>query len=227
MYASEQGYNPLRGEYPTALKLKGRLMKIINLVLLLFLLAGGASAQAVSTPSDAPGVAVIEKNWRREMRNPALEEDPLRPNREQAEMERAMKQNQRDNALRNNIGLPPLPPPPRVPSSRSDDTPSLTIEYVYRAKISNTGTKAIRKLVWEYVFFDPSTQREVGRRRNESKVNISPGKTSNVVVRSASPPAGTVNVAQTGKKSQEQYSEQVVIQRIEYADGSVWRRDSN
>lgn len=202
-------------------------MKILNLLLLLLMLAGVASAQAVSNPPDAPGVAVIEKSWRREIRNLALDEDPFRANREQMELERAVKQNQRENATRANAGLPAVPPPTRAPSSRSGQSEPPTVEYVYRAKVSNTGTKAIRKLVWEYVFFDPSTQREVGRRRNETKVSIRPGKTSNVVGRSASPPAGIVNVSQTGKKPREQYSEQVVIQSIEYTDGSVWQRAEN
>ncbi len=206
-------------------------MKILNSLLLLLLLAVGVSAQAVSNGADAPGVAVLEKNWRREVRNPMLEEDPMRANIEQEELERAMKQNQRTNAIRASMGLPPVPPPSRVPSARDDDRApapsSLIVLYVYRAKVSNTGSKAIRKLVWEYVFFDPSTQKEVGRRRHENKVNIRPGKSTNLVARSVSPPTGVIDAAQAGKKSRNQYAEQIVIQRIEYADGAVWQRKSN
>jgi hypothetical protein len=203
-------------------------MKILNLLLLLFLLAGGVSAQAISNTSKAPGVEVLEKDWRRQVRNPLLEEDPLRVNTEQMELERARQQNQRDNAIRSSMGLPPLPPPTRAPGAATPPTDRrITVRYIYRAKVSNTGSKAIRKLVWEYVFFDPNTQKEIGRRRYESKVNIRPGKSSSMVETSISPPTGTIDATQTGKELKSQYSEQVVIQRIEYADGTVWQRDAN
>jgi hypothetical protein len=103
----------------------------------------------------------------------------------------------------------------------------VSVEYLYEAKFMNTGERKIRKLVWEYVFFEPGTQNEVGRRQIESKVSINPGKIGSVAVRSASPPSGIVSVSQTGKKPQEQYSEQVVIKSIEYDDGSVWQRPAN
>src|SRR5918912_1720584 len=158
------------------------LMKIIYTALLLFLLTGSVFAQALENPSDAPGITVVEKSWRKEVRYPALEEDPLRPNTEQLELERARRQTQAENAVRARLGLPQLPPPTRVPSmpdNQTDNRP--VVEYIYKARVNNTGTKAIRKLVWEYVFFDPATQKEVGRRRHESKVNIRPGKSTNLV----------------------------------------------
>ncbi|HEY0320173.1 MAG TPA: hypothetical protein VGC66_04310 [Pyrinomonadaceae bacterium] len=201
-------------------------MKVLNLLLLLFLLAGSAAAQAISNPSGAPGVAVIKQSWRRIERNPALDEDPMRINQEEMDIQRAQRATQRENAIRASRGQDPLPLPRGTPSRRSISKP-LWVEYVYEARFMNTGTLKIRKLVWEYVFFEAGTKQEVGRRLIESKVNISPGKTGSVTVRSASPPASTVNVEQTGKKLREQYSEQVVIQSIEYDDGSVWQRPAN
>lgn len=201
-------------------------MKVLNLLLLLFLLAGGAAAQAISNPSSAPGVSVIKQNWRRIERNPALDEDPMLINQEEMELQRVQRAIQRENALRIRRGQEPLPLPRGTPSRGSIGKP-VSVEYVYEAKFMNTGTLKIRKLVWEYVFFEAGTEREVGRRRNESKVSISPGKTGNATVRSASPPAGIITIAQTGKKPREQYSEQVIIQSIEYADGSVWQRPAN
>jgi hypothetical protein len=198
-------------------------MRVISLLLLLFLTGVYAPAQDLSTATDAPGIVVLEKKWRSEVRNPALEEDPLKVNEEQREQERAARQNQADNVIRARLGLPALPPPLPRPSTR----PAMgkpTVEYVYQAKIKNTGTKAISRLVWEYVFFDPATQREVGRRRYESKVKIRPGKTESLTARSSSPPTGTVDAAQAGKKMKELYTEKVLIERIEYADGSFWSR---
>lgn len=202
-------------------------MRVLNLLLLLFLLAGGVSAQDLPAVADAPDVVVVEKKWRSEMRYPLLEQDPLRPNMEQMELERALKQNQRDNSIRASMGLPPLPPPTRVPAMREEKNGSPTVQYIYQARFMNSGTRQIKRVVWEYVFFDPATQKEVGRRSNDSKVEIRPGKTKNVTVRSAVPPTSTINVTQMGKKQPEQYTEQVVIQKIEYSDGTFWHRPSN
>jgi len=208
-------------------------MKIINSLLLLLLLVGAASPQAASNPSEstptgAPGLTVVEQNWRRQVRNPWMDEDPMRASTDRIELERARQQNMRDNAIRASLGLPPLPPPTRVPRAGGSDINDMparpTVEYIYKAKVSNTGSKAVRRLVWEYVFFDPATQKEVGRRRHENRVNIRPGKTANLTGRSISPPTGAIDAKQAGKKPKDQYSEQVVIVRVEYADGSVWLR---
>lgn len=199
-------------------------MKALSLLLLLLLTTVPAPAQDLATDSDAPGVLVVDKKWRSEVRNPALEEDPLRPNEEQREQEREARQTQADNVARARVGLPPLPPPIPRPKPRPAMDQRPTVEYIYQAKIKNTGTKAIRRVVWEYVFLDPATQREVGRRRHESRVTIRPGKTESLMVRTSSPPTGTIDARKAGKKERELYTEKVLIQRIEYADGSFWSR---
>ena len=101
------------------------------------------------------------------------------------------------------------------------------VTYVYEVKIRNTGEKRIRTLTWEYVFFEPGTELEVGRRRFVSKVPHWPRQNRDVVMRSTSPPTGTFDAAKAGKKSSDQYAEQVVIQSVVYADGSVWQAASN
>jgi hypothetical protein len=107
--------------------------------------------------------------------------------------------------------------------SRETRRTGITVLYVYEVKVRNNGAKGIRKLTWDYAFFEPGTETELGRRRFISKVNIGPGGTSTVTVRAAAAPTGIVDARQAGKKPQDMYSEQVVIQRVEYADGSVWR----
>jgi hypothetical protein len=202
-------------------------MKMIKLLLLLFLLTGTLSAQEASSTSNAPGVTAEARGWRSQIRNPALDEDPLLPSQDRQEQERAIQQNRRDNEVRARLGLPQLPPPVPRPQINTEPMEKPTVEYIYKARVTNNGEKAIRKLVWEYVFFEPGTQKEVGRRRNESKVNIKPGKSSELVVRSISPPTGTIDASRAGKKPKDQYAEQVVIQSIEYSDGTVWQRDKN
>lgn len=103
----------------------------------------------------------------------------------------------------------------------------LSVTYIYEVKIRNIGKKDIRSLAWDYVFFDPGTQREVGRRKFVSEVSIGPSKTRRVVVRAASSPTGIIDAAQAGKNSRNLYSEQVIIQSVGYADGSGWKAPSN
>ena len=197
-------------------------MKILSLLLLIFLLSDVSSAQNLSGLSDAPDVAVVQKNWRRDVRNPALEEDPFRANNEQAALERTRaEQKQIPGKLREIKPPEPAPLPDKLPDTAA---PGTRVTYIYSVKIRNTGTKTIRTVVWEYVFFDPETQNEVGRRHYTSRVKIQPGKSGDLVARSALPPSNVVRATKKGKEPQDQYSEQVVIQRLEFTDDTAWQR---
>jgi hypothetical protein len=195
-------------------------------ILLLFLFATGNSAQALSNPSDLPNVTVVQKKWHMEVHNPALDKDPVKAMREGEQAESERKNADSQSETRTQKGMPPetrsVPIPAPDPGAHG-----LSVSYVYEVKVRNTGEKEIRTLTWEYLFLEPGTERELGRRRFESKVSIGPGKIKNLVMRSTSSPTGTVDATTAGKKPQDLYSEQVVIQRIEYADGSVWQAASN
>jgi hypothetical protein len=129
----------------------------------------------------------------------------------------------RQNELRVRQGKSPeIAPPPRKNTSERAANNYLA-RYIYELKIKNNGEKTIRAIIWEYVFFEPNTEIVVGQRQFISKVSISPGKTKNIVVYSASPPTETINATKASNKSRELYSEQIVIQSIEYEDGSLWK----
>lgn len=203
-------------------------MKTIYPMFLLFLLAGGAFAQSLVNPSQRQNLEILQKEWRLQFRDPALdEEDPFRANEELRQEQREVKETFRRNEIRARQGLPPEVNTARLREleekvlQTKDSQPSTT--YFYQIKVKNSGEKEIRAFVWDYVFFEPGTEKEVGRRQFSSEVRLLPGKTKNLVIRSASPPAGAVNAANAGKKLRDQYSEQIIIQSIEYADGSIWK----
>lgn len=201
-------------------------MKVPGSMLMLVLFVLCASAQTPSKLSAGPEVTVLQKKWRMDVRNPALEKDPLWPNKQREQEEALQREDARENENRIRMGEPTLPPRVRVP--RPDRGPRrLWVTYIYEVKVRNTGVKEIRTLTWEYEFFEPGTERLVGRLRIVSNVNISPGKTRNVLVRTTSSPTGTVDATKAGKKPQDQYSERVVIRSVSYADGSVWQATSN
>lgn len=202
-------------------------MKVLRIAALTCLLAGGvASAQekeATPTLPEAPGVTVLQNKWRREVRHPALDEDPFRAGRDATQLEQGKKETMRENAINKQLGRDVVALPSEQPALVSARGPSP--RYIYEAKIMNSGTKIIRALVWDYVFFDPNTQQDAGRHQYRSEISLRPGKTKNLVGFSQSPQTGVVDVMKTGTKLQRQYAERVVISRIEYADGSVWQRD--
>jgi hypothetical protein len=201
-------------------------MRLLYSMLVLFLFASCASAQTLSNPSERSNLTVIQKKWRIEVRNPAVEKDPIQAMSEREREERRRKEIESMNEALNERGMPTKPSSVPVPSPETGHR-GITVTYVYEVKVSNTGEKGIRALTWDYVFLEPGTEIEVGRRRFVSKVSISPGSTRNVIVRSATSPTGTINARKAGKKPRDQYSEQVVIQRVEYADSSVWQLGSN
>ena len=198
-------------------------MKVLSSGLVLFLVAICASAQTASTP---PDVKVLQNSWRIEVRNPALEQDPLAPNKERLREESEQRSAARENENRARLGEPALPPSVRR-SAPETGAGRLSVIYVYEIKVRNTGRKEIRTLTWEYVFFEPGTAQEVGRLQMVSLVSIKPGTNRHLVKRTTSSPTGTVDASKAGQKPSEQYSVQVVIRSIAYADGSVWSAAPN
>ena len=197
-------------------------MKILSSALLLFLFAVCAAAQGAQASSAPPDVKVLESKWRIDLYNPALDKDPLAPSKARQQEERNQQDVARENENRVRQGEPALPPVVRQSGSETGTTSRLKAFYIYELKVKNTGRQEIRTLIWEYVFLEPGTTQEVGRRQFASKVGMKPGSTKHLVVHSSESPSGTINAARAGKNPRDQYSEQIVIRTIEYADGSVW-----
>ena len=202
-------------------------MRILSSGLVLFLFAVCASAQGGQAPSAPPDITVLQSKWRIDMYNPALDKDPLAASKEQQqeELQRQAAAEANENRIRQ--GEPALPPVVRKSAPETKSAPEakasrLKAIYVYELKVRNTGQQEIRTLTWEYVFFEPGTTQGVGRLQFVSKASMKPGQTRNIVVRSTEAPAGTINATKAGKNARDQYSEQIVIRKVGYADGSVW-----
>jgi hypothetical protein len=96
--------------------------------------------------------------------------------------------------------------------------------FVYRLKVHNTDTKVIEFLFWEYQFIDKSNATPVAQRQFLCAVFIKPDKDKNVEAFSTSGPGDVITVGMLSKKSGDLFQEKVVINRVEYADGSIWQR---
>jgi hypothetical protein len=198
-------------------------MKILFASILLGFLGVCCLAQRPAASPEASALVVIAKKWHSEMRNPALDGDPIGD--ADSSLEEVRERRMADLRNEKSSGLGPvgeLPPPKIVKPETPGRNPSIT--YIYEVKLRNDGKMDIAAVTWEYVFQDPDSGREVGRRKFESRIPIGAGKTKNLSVQSAIPPTGTITAVEAGNKTPkpDRYTEKVAILSVEYSDGSKW-----
>ena len=88
--------------------------------------------------------------------------------------------------------------------------------YIMRMEVKNVGPNTIKNIVWE---FQPSAQTaDFELRQYVCTIKAKPNESKAFELMS---PAAPVKVVSAEKKAQDG---KVVINRIEYADGSVWKR---
>ena len=200
-------------------------MKVIFFISLLFLSAIIAPGQSLPAASVKSSLTVLQKGWRFEIYNPALDVDPFEANNEQQQLKNDRQRTAEINRNRAIAKLPPVSVPYRIPPLKETSRRDASVSYIYTVKLRNEGEKEIRGLIWEYVFFEPVTEKEVGRRQFLTDVKIKPGKTQNLIMRSAAPPTETIGASRKTGKLREKFSEKIVIRAIEFADGSLWVAD--
>jgi hypothetical protein len=96
--------------------------------------------------------------------------------------------------------------------------------YSYRAKIHNASGKLIEVVFWEYQFKDTPNSTVISRRQFLCGVSIKPEKDKELQAFSLSGPSDVISVAVLADKSKNSGEEMAVINRVEFADGSIWQR---
>src|SRR5919205_582976 len=202
-------------------------MKILLLLSLLLSLL--VPFQGPMVTSDAAPLTVANFKWSRARRNvdaPAVEGEA--PARAMIPQNRNFARNARIND----------PQGVRDPNGDTIDGRSAAMEksvaesrapksqpmdgYAYRIKVQNPTTKVVEIVFWEYQFHDPANPDLVARRQFLCGVNIPAGKGKDLEGFSLSGPSEVVNV--NTLESGAGPKETVVINRIEYSDGTVWQR---
>ncbi|MDT7777722.1 MAG: hypothetical protein QOC99_234 [Acidobacteriota bacterium] len=110
-----------------------------------------------------------------------------------------------------------------VQESRSPKSEPVDV-YAYRARVRNAGAKPIEVLFWEYQFKESANPRNVVRRQFLCGVQIKPDKEKELQANTLAGPDDVISVESLAKHSANLYQEKVVINRVEYADGSIWQR---
>lgn len=96
--------------------------------------------------------------------------------------------------------------------------------YIYRVKLQNTSSKIVEVLFFEYQSIDTAAPENITRRQFMCGVNIGPGKTAQLEGFTLSGPSATVDVESLSKKGSNPFQERVVINRVEFADDTLWQR---
>jgi hypothetical protein len=94
--------------------------------------------------------------------------------------------------------------------------------YLYHIKVQNPGPKAVEIVFWEYRFYDPANPDLVSRRQFLCAVNIAAGKGKELEGFSLASPSDVVNVKTLNSGTP--FKEEVLINRVEYTDGSMTQR---
>jgi len=89
-------------------------------------------------------------------------------------------------------------------------------QYVIRLEVKNVGANTIKSMVWEYQPTAQTANYDLRQYVCTMKAKPKESKTFELIS-----PSSPVKVVSADKKEQEG---KVVINRIEYADGSVWKR---
>ncbi len=208
-------------------------MKTCGVLLQLILTLGAAAAGTLAqNPTDAPAapdVTVLKFNWSKE--RIGWERDPFSGAVESPDEMRIRTRNERriEDAKRggNSIEIDRLRRDARadaaiIESQRRQAPPRYA--FLYKASIKNNGAKTITAIDWDYVFYEAGTEREVGRRQFTSDAKIGAGKSKELSALASAPPAATVSVYKLDRDERQSLDGRVEMNRIVYADGSVWQR---
>ncbi len=203
-------------------------MKMLLRLTSVWLLAVMAVAQTSAPAEEPPDLLIVKFNWER--RSPidgtltASTDVYLgsqeRRRRNDGTYESVLTDPNPDPATASTIERARRNDPDNIPPGERKE------QYAYRVTLENRAAKNIKAIYWDYVFLDPETEAEADRHQFYHKEKIGAGKKRELQSLVPSPPTRVINVNDIGKKTETKYKEKIIINRIEYTDGSYWQRSS-
>lgn len=112
----------------------------------------------------------------------------------------------------------------RISRDARAQPPKLIEGFSYRVKLKNESSKPAEVVFWEYQFIDNSTPEVVTRRQFLCGLNLKPGKEKELIAFSLAGASKVVSAESLAKKTAKPPQERVLINRVEYADGTIWQR---
>jgi hypothetical protein len=214
----------IRSTYSVRAFRKGRKVKALMLLPTLFALAISSQAQTQPpTPGPAP-LSVLGCKWTRAARSEGSSGDQERKGKEAAlDQQIALANREADDAGKNVSGesltlgqrkqaqLDQIPLPAGVVKG-----------YLYEVHVRNITDQTIKRLQWAYVFTDVLTQKEIVRHAFYDRTKIPPGHEKKLAAFTRGSPPSVINVKELSKNGNKPWGESVVIDRVEFADGTIW-----
>jgi hypothetical protein len=203
-------------------------MKLLITAACLLVSSYGVFGQPATPTSDTPQLSILKYSWNKE--RVGWERDPFSGPVENFDEMRVRARNEKRilDAKRggNSAEVNKLERDARsdqaLISEIHKNTPS-RYGFVYKTSIRNDGTKTIKTIDWDYVFYDMATQTELGRRQFTSVEKIQPGKTKELKFFIKGPPTRTISVNALNKNERVNLGETILVVRVEYEDSSVWQ----
>jgi hypothetical protein len=201
---------------------------MLALLLLPYLFGPSVTAQDPVAPTESPPVIAVSFKWFKD-RQPAENVAPsLAPQPEMNDANKNMARQRRQNASAGD----------RDPNLDSMDGRSAALDkivqdsresppidgFTYAVRFQNLGALTTQTVFWEYQFKETGNATSISRRRFVCAVKIKPQKQTDLRVFSTLGPSNVIDVKNLSKGSGEQFQESVVIDRVEYADGTSWER---
>jgi hypothetical protein len=201
-------------------------MKTVLLLSLALMLFTQGQSPAIST--DGNPVVVVSSRWFRDRQAITYQPDVTAPAAAMIAANKNFEKNRRANTS----------PGERDPNLDTLDGRSAAMEkavqesrapkpvdgYAYRAKIHNASGKTIEVIFWEYQFKETADSSAVSRRQFLCGVSIKPEKDKELQAFAVSAPRDVISVDALAKKSESGAEDKVLINRVEYTDGSIWQR---
>jgi len=206
-----------------------RVILLLTLTLLLPQTQSPPHTKESPSTKDAPLITVLSFKWSRIRKTMKAEVENTAPAREMIADNKNYPRNARinqpvgqrdpneDTIDGRSAAIEKIVQESRTPPPKSVDT------FTYEAKILNGSKKSIDVVFWEYQFIDPATAAP-SRHQFLCGINLKAGKEKEMGASSLSGPSDVVSAKSLETDSGKRFLEQVLINRVEYADGSIWQR---
>ncbi len=93
--------------------------------------------------------------------------------------------------------------------------------YFYRIQVQNNGEKAVKSFAWEY---RPTDESDPSNRQFFCVLNAKPSEKKDFDLYSPYAPARVVDANKPDDKPNLERKDKIIINKIEYMDGTVWKR---
>jgi len=205
------------------------MLRLLMSVLFFLLFASPAITQDVS--ADETPIAVLSYRWSRDRRAKELD-DTSNQNSPQPAMIPQNKNFQRNARINDPAGV--RDPNADTLDGRSAELDRITAEarqskprtdgFTYQTKVQNNSAKPVAVVFWEYQFREKGNPTILSRRQFVCLAKVKPSKTRDFEIFTLAAPSSVISVKTLSKKSEPAFDESVIINRVEFEDGSTWQR---